>query len=614
MARMLMLWEDVHWSDRTTRESLDLLIDRVPTLQVLVILTFRPEFTPPWIGRPRVTMLTLNRLPPRQGAEMIAHVTGGKALPKDIAEQIIDRTDGVPLFIEELTKSVLESGIVNEAGDHYAVAGPMAPLAIPTSLHASLLARLDRLAPTREVAQIGAALGRSFSYELISAVAGMPQQKLDQALDQLASAELIFRRGVPPDAEYTFKHVLVQDAAYSTLLRSRRQQLHGRIATTLERQFPELVTAQPPLMAQHSAEAGLNEKAVGYWLKAGQQAIGRSAMTEAVVQLQKGLDLLTSMPDNAARQQQELDLRITLGPALQSTKGWGAPLVGETYARARLLAEQLDRSDYLFPLLYGHCAFHYLRGEHKLALPLAEQLEKTGQARGDATCVLIGRGLRGIICSIAGEFVAARTVWAQCYAMNDPTNRAAHRAACAAVTSEDPHVVILTFTAVNLAYLGYVDQARSWIREAFAEAGQLKHVFSLAHASVMASWVECVAGSPHDIRRPAEQAVSLSIEHGFSWWLAYGLIYRGWSMTSLGDSEEGYGLIAKGLALHRATGSVAFRAFALTLLAEAWRLRAAIIRRSVSLDGRARGPLNCAPQQASPASGAIKVSAPKPVI
>ena len=208
---VLMVWEDVHWSDPTTRESLDLLIDRVPTLRVLVILTFRPEFTPPWIGRPHVTMLTLNRLPRRQGAEMIAYVTGGKALPKEIAEQIIDRTDGVPLFIEELTKTVVESGIVTEAGDHYAVAGPMAPLAIPTSLHASLLARLDRLAPTREVAQIGAALGRSFSYELISAVAGMPQQKLDEALEQLASAELIFRRGMPPDAEYTFKHALVSE-------------------------------------------------------------------------------------------------------------------------------------------------------------------------------------------------------------------------------------------------------------------------------------------------------------------------------------------------------------------------------------------------------------------
>src|SRR6516225_7098516 len=244
-----MVWEDVHWSDPTTREVLDLVIDRVPTLRVLVILTFRPEFAPPWIGRPHVTMLMLNRLPRRQRAEMIAHVTGGKALPKDIAEQIIDRTDGVPLFIEELTKSVVESGIVAEDGDRYAAAGPVPSLAIPTSLHASLLARLDRLAPVREVAQIGAALGRRFSHELISAVAMMPQQQLDDALAQLVSAELIFRRGRPPDAEYTFKHVLVQDAAYSTLLRSRRQQLHGRIAATLERQFPEIVAARPALLA-----------------------------------------------------------------------------------------------------------------------------------------------------------------------------------------------------------------------------------------------------------------------------------------------------------------------------------------------------------------------------
>jgi predicted ATPase len=288
-----------------------------------MILTFRPEFTPPWIGRPHVTLLTLSRLPRRQSAEMIAYVTGGRALPKEIDDQIIDRTDGIPLFIEELTKTVVESGIVSEAGDHYVLAAPMGPLAIPTSLQASLLARLDRLAPTREVAQIGAALGRSFSYELISAVAGMPQQKLDEALEQLASTELIFRRGVAPDAEYTFKHALVQDAAYSTLLRSRRQQLHARIAETLETQFPEIVNAQPAFIAQHSADAGLNEKAVGYWLKAGQQATARSAMTEAVAQLRKGLDLLESMPENPSRRQQELDLRVTFGQVLQATKVTG---------------------------------------------------------------------------------------------------------------------------------------------------------------------------------------------------------------------------------------------------------------------------------------------------
>jgi predicted ATPase len=236
------------------------LIDRVSGMRVLVIITYRPEFNPPWVGRPNVTLLSITRLPPRQGAEMITCVTGGKVLPKEIAEQIIQRTDGVPLFIEELTKSVVESGLVREAGDHYAVTGAAAPLAIPTTLHASLLARLDRLAPTREVAQIGAALGRSFSHELINAVAQMPRQKLDDALEQLVHAELIFRRGTPPDAEYTFKHALVQDAAYSTLLHSRRHQLHGHITAVLEAQFPEIVQTQPNVLARHSRGSGLTRE------------------------------------------------------------------------------------------------------------------------------------------------------------------------------------------------------------------------------------------------------------------------------------------------------------------------------------------------------------------
>jgi predicted ATPase len=326
---VLMIWEDVHWSDPTTRESLDLLIDRVPTLRVLVMLTFRPEFTPPWIGRPHVTMLTLNRLPRQQRAEMIASLTGGKTLPREIADQIVDRTDGVPLFIEELTKTVVESGIVTEAGDRYAVAGPVGTLAIPTTLHGSLLARLDRLAPTRELAQIGAALGRQFSYELIRAVAQMPQQQLDESLTQLVRAELVFRRGTPPDAEYTFKHALVQDAAYDTLLRSRRQQLHGRIAATLEQEFPESVEIQPELLARHCAEAGLIEKAVMFWCKAGQQAIERGAMTEAVAQLRKSLSLISGLPDNVARQEQELDVQIMLGRALGAANGLSAPEPGE---------------------------------------------------------------------------------------------------------------------------------------------------------------------------------------------------------------------------------------------------------------------------------------------
>jgi predicted ATPase len=257
---VLMVSEDVHWSDPTSRELLDLTVDRVASFSVLLIITYRSEFTPPWAGRSHVTLLSLNRLPLRHRTEMITQVTGGKSLPKEIATQIIDRTDGIPLFIEELTKAVVESGVLTETDNGYRVVGPVAPLAIPTTLHASLLARLDRLAPTREVAQTAAALGRKFTYELIGAVLTMSKAQLDDALARLVAAELIFQRGAPPDAEYTFKHALVQDAAYSTLLRSRRVQLHARIVATLEDHFAENVAAQPALLAHHCAEAGLETR------------------------------------------------------------------------------------------------------------------------------------------------------------------------------------------------------------------------------------------------------------------------------------------------------------------------------------------------------------------
>ena len=286
---------------------------------------------------------------------------------------------------------------MTEAGDHYSVAGPAAPLAIPTTLHASLLARLDRLASTREVAQIGAALGRSFSHELISAVAQMPQQRMEEALEQLVSAELIFRRGTAPDAEYIFKHALVQDAAYSTLLRSRRQQLHARIAATLESRFPEIGAAEPAILAQHCTEAGLDEKAVSYRLKAGQQAVARSAMAEAVTQLEKGIRLLTTMPSSPGHQQQELDLRIALGPALIATRGYSSPEVGETFTRASALAEQIGQSGYLLPLLYGQWAYHLVRSEHRLALPFAERMEKIGEAQKDSAALLLGHLYHGIV-------------------------------------------------------------------------------------------------------------------------------------------------------------------------------------------------------------------------
>jgi class 3 adenylate cyclase/tetratricopeptide (TPR) repeat protein len=549
---VLMVWEDVHWSDPTTRESLDLLIDRVPTLRVLVLITFRPEFAPPWTGRRYVTLLSLSRLSPRQRAEMIRHVTGGKILPKEIADQIIDRTDGVPLFIEELTKAVVESGALADAGDRYTLAGPLPQLAIPTSLNASLLARLDRLAPVREVAQIASALGRQFSHELISAVAPIPKRQLDDALEQLVHAELMFRRGIPPDAEYVFKHALVQDAAYSTLLRSGRQQIHARIAVTLEDKFPEVRVVQPALLAHHCTEAGLVEKAIAYRLKAGQHSVSHSAMKEAVVQLQKGLVLLPGLPDGPGRLQYELDFQMTIGAALTATQGYTAPKTAETYRRAEALAEQLDRSDCLYSILVSQWVYHLVRAELRIALSIAQRLEDIGATQNDATALLMGHWIHGLTSIYFGDFVTAHTLLKGCHGLRDP----AHRAVVQRTLADDPYVAMLADLALTLATLGYIDQARLHANEGLIEASKLQNVFSsvvLLIRMCRIAWVVC---SFKEMRRHAEQVVALSEEHGFPLWLGYGTILLGWSLTMLGSPQEGLALLTKGMSISRATGAV----------------------------------------------------------
>jgi class 3 adenylate cyclase/predicted ATPase len=565
---VLMVFEDVHWSDPTTLESLDLLVDQVTRLRVLLIITFRPEFTSLWAGRPHVILLTLTRLPPRQRTQMIAHVAGGKALPKEIAGQIVDRTDGVPLFIEELTKSVMESGIVTEAGDHYSTIGPVAPLAIPTSLHASLLARLDRLAPTREVAQIGAALGRQFSHELISAVAPIPQHQVDDALSQLVSAELLLKRGTGPDAEYTFKHALVRDAAYSTLLRGRRQQLHLRIAATLESQFPDIVAAQPHLLAQHCVEAGLSEQSVGYWLKAGEQAIARGAMTEAMAQLKKGLNLLPKTADETARFEQELNLQITLGHALFAAKGYSSTELGEAYARARHLCQQLNRSEQLGPVLTGLCLFHLVRGELDQAERHAEEIRHFGEARGDLMWNCFGSMGSGSVCCYLGKFTDSRAYHESTLSKLDPRHRALWP------TPEDPYVVLLSHLSRTLLYLGYLDQSRLRRNEALAEARRLSPynlAFNVAFALCQrwcGDWAAAGPQSAQTMLRSAEELLAIANKEGAPAWLGLGRIMRGWCLGTIGETAEQIPLLIEGLAILRAVGSNLLLPFFLTLLAE----------------------------------------------
>jgi len=394
-----MVFEDAHWSDPTSRELLDLIVEHVRGLPVLLIVTFRPEFQPPWTGQPQVTMLALNRLDRRDRTLLVEQIAGGKPLPREVVEEIANRTDGVPLFVEELTKSVIESGVLREEGQHYALDRGLLPLAIPTTLHDSLMARLDRLASVRRVAQIGAAIGREFSYALLRAVAGLPEGELHDAIGRLLASELVFQRGTPPNAVYVFKHSLVQDAAHGSLLRSTRQQLHAQIADALEIHFPELMENQPELLAQHYAEAGLVEKSVAYWAQAGRRSTARSAMAEAAAQLQKGLDQLGLLPGNRQRQQQELELWSALGAALRYVKGQGTPEMGHAFARARDLWEQLGSPSEFLHVPYGQSRHHMYRGEFDLAQRLDQDLLRLSSERNDsAGLVLVTIAMAGTCC------------------------------------------------------------------------------------------------------------------------------------------------------------------------------------------------------------------------
>jgi predicted ATPase len=560
---VLVAFEDVHWIDPTSLELLDLIVERVPALPVLLVITFRPEFAPPWIGRPQLTLLTLNRLPPAQRAEMIAAVTGGKALPPEIADQIIDRADGVPLFIEELAKSVVESGILVDAGDRYAVTGPATPLSVPATLQASLLARLDRLPTTREVVQIGAALGRSFSHELISAIAQMPQQQIDDALARLVSAELIFRRGVAPDAEYTFKHALVQDAAHGTLSRSQRQQLHNRIGEVLERRFAEIVETQPDLLARHFAEAGLVDTAVRYRLKAGQQAIARGAVTEAVVQLQKGLELLSTLPNDLERGRQELPLQVALGLTLSASKGYAAPGTGRAYARARELCTQLGDAATLTSVLHGQGRFHTTRGEYIAARECAENLLRLSGKQDDSGAMLAGHLFMGLSLHFLGEFASSRHRQERVLAIYDSET---YRPPPGVPT--DGKVSALSFLALNLFMLGHLDQARSRAEQAVLWGRTLHHSHSLAYALWHAAALHLFRCDEKAAFDALEEAIAIATQQGFSFWLAHCTMLRGHVLVTRGEAAKGLALARKGQKDLKATGALIFETWRLSLLAK----------------------------------------------
>jgi class 3 adenylate cyclase/predicted ATPase len=562
---VIMVFEDAHWIDPTSRELLDLTVERMRSLPVLLIVTFRPEFQPPWIGQPQVSMLTLNRLDRRDRTALVAHIAGGKALPGDVIDQIVDRSDGVPLFVEELTKSVLESGLLREERDRYALDRSLPPLAIPTTLHASLLARLDRLASVRLVAQIGAAIGREFGYELLRAVSRLSGHELQAALARLVASELVFQRGTPPDAVYAFKHALVQDAAHGSLLRSARQQLHAQIAEALETHSPEMMDSQPELFAQHYAEAGLVEKSVAFWGKAGRRSAARSAMAEAAAQFQKGLDQLALLPETVERQRQALEFWSVLGAVLRAVKGQGAPETGHAFARARELWGQLGFPPEYLHVPYGQSRYHVYRGESDLAMRLDEDLLRVSSQRNDSGGLLLGHLSSGLTLMFAGRFASSSSHFEEAIALYDPISHGS----LVHLARVHPDVNSQAFLGIVLFCLGFPDQASARSNAAIAEARRLAHPPTFAMSLDNGARLLTLIGEKTALDERADQLVAVTTEQGLPHWGAQGTIYRGWVKVMNGDVADGISLLRSGSIAYRATGAEAGMPHFSALLARA---------------------------------------------
>jgi predicted ATPase len=560
--------EDLHWADPSTVEFLTLLHDQVPTTRLLVLLTFRPEFSPPWAMRSHMTQITLRRLAPKQAGEMVEKVTGGKALPPGVVQQVVAKTDGVPLFVEELTKMVMESigsiESVGSVGSHQRT--PLQALTIPATLHDSLMARLDRLGTVKEVAQLGATLGREFSYELIQAVSPIEGTGLQQALAKLVEAEVLYQRGVSPQTRYLFKHALIQDVAYQSLLKSTRQQYHQQIAQVLEERFPETKETQPELLAHHYTEAGLIAQALPYWQRAGQRANQRSANVEAISHLTKGLELLKTLPDTPERTQQELVLQIALGAPLIATKGQAAPEVGKVYIRARELCQEVGGPFQLFPVLFGLWMFYTVRAELQTARELGEQLLILAHHQQDPALLLEAQRALGMPLFYLGELVLARAHFEQSMALYDHQQHRSH----AFLYGLDPGVTSLSFAALALWLLGYPDQALKRSHEAVTLTQDLSHPLSSAYALYAAAMLNQFRQEEQAAQKRAKVLIALSSEQGFPYWLGLGTMLRGWGLVAQGQREAGIAQMRQGLATYQATRAEVLQPYWLALLAEAY--------------------------------------------
>jgi class 3 adenylate cyclase/predicted ATPase len=544
---LLIIFEDLHWIDQTSRELLDLLAEQIDRLPMLLVATSRPEFNPTWTSLPQATLVALNRLTRSDGAALARQLVGtDQPLPDEVVNEIVRRADGVPLFVEELTKAVVEARIDQKQEAITSARGPS--LVIPATLHASLMARLDRLGSlTKQVAQAGAALGREFSYELLASAGQLPEPHLQSALQDLVEVGLVFQCRAPPYGRFLFKHALVQDVAYSTLLRPARRELHGKIANALEAHFPERAASEPDLLAYHFAQAGVPGKAAGYYLLAGQLATRRSALVEAIRHLEHGLRVLEKAPRSPERLHQELDLYLALATARSSAIGYAAREVMDAYKQARRLCEELGDAKRLYAVLAGQWLYQFTRVERGAALHTAEEFLQLAGDRGNREAsLLVGMSLYQL-----GKLEPAESFVRQALS----PGKSIDQRPLAVKAIQDGRVSALMFHSMLLCLLGYLDQADAPKREALERARSLSHPYTLAFAlafACKAHWFYDEAMVP--VAQAAELA-TLSAEQGYSLFLPVGSFHLGRAMIRNGRAPQGIAEMEKGIASYRATGA-----------------------------------------------------------
>ncbi|MGI9304304.1 MAG: AAA family ATPase [Gammaproteobacteria bacterium] len=547
---LLVILEDAHWIDPTTSELLDRVIDQAQNERLLLLITARPEFASSLDGYAHLTTLTLNRLGRHQCEVLIDQLTQGKPLPDEVRQQILSKTDGIPLFVEEASKMVLGSRLLQEHGDRYTLAGSLPSLAVPATLADSLTARLDQLGPVKDVAQTAAVVGREFTLELLTQVSSLSEPSLRDALGQLVDTGLILRRRGSRQS-YVFKHALVQEAAYQQLLRSSRQQLHARIAQALETKFQDTHNSEPELLAQHYTGAGLTEAAIKYWLMAGRRAMQQSANAEAVHHLNQALEILGTLPVTQERHRQEIELQLTLGSVYIASRGFGAPETARAFNRAREICKQFGDSPELVPSLVGVADVHFVRGELKQAREISDECQALAERSADSDHLVKTHNLQGFVLFGLGKINEARSHLEQCLQLYDPERHSE----LASRYGYDPAVDSLGWLSWILWLQGYPDQALAMSRQALRSAQKLSHPQSLALAKHFTLWVHAYRREPKLVLTLAETQIASCAELGFPFFLAAATALRGWSLSELGEVQEGIAEMSHGITLYRDTGT-----------------------------------------------------------